>query len=196
MSKDIFKKNPDLPEVFITSDDNPFYTQNAAEIHAKTLQDKTIKHLKKPSQKVSVVEDDAPVVITEENELNHTAEFSETEVKEMTVEAAISFALETDPEKAKELFEAALRSDESRPNVIVVDDVDGEDKNEPKQDSDPAVTEKVTETVAKVKLTPKQQAQKDYSTKFGVVPADEFTTKQLLAAIESGEALVAELNND
>ena len=108
MSKEIFKNNPNLQEAFVTSDGNPFYSKNAAENHAKTLEDKTVKHLENPSKKVVVIDEDTEIV----------------------------------------------------------------------------------------KLTPKKQAQADYTAKFEEVPAEEFTKNQLLEAIEKGEKLVAELKND
>lgn len=217
MSKNIFKDNPNLPEAFITSNGEVFYQKHDAEVEAKKLADKKIEHVINPSQKVAVSE---PFVQVEENnegstELEFTAEIDTDEIKAMTVEAAVSFALETDREKAKELFEAAfktegtdtptgVRNDENRPNVIIVDDVDNDDEKGSEESAKPWLTEnlvtnsdpKVNEPVTEVKLTGKQQAQKDYTDKFGEIPAEDFTTKQLLAAVANGEKLVAEINND
>jgi len=214
MSKNIFKDNPNLTEAFITSNGEVFYQKGDAEIEAKKLADKRIEHVINPSQKVAVSE---PFVQVAENKdgsavLEYTAEL---DVKQMTVEAAVNFALETDREMSKELFEAAfktvgtdtptgVRTDENRPNVIVVDDVDNDDENGSEESAKPWLPEnlvtnsdvKVNEPVTEVRLTGKQQAQKDYTDKFGDVPAEEFTTKQLIAAVASGEKLVAELNND
>lgn len=214
MSKNIFKDNPNLPEAFITSNGEVFYQKGDAEIEAKKLADKRIEHVINPSKKVAVSE---PFVQVAENKdgspkLEYAAEL---DVKQMTVEAAVSFALETDREKAKELFEAAfeikgadtptgVRTDEKRANVIIVDDVDNDDEKGSEESAKPWLTEnlvtnsdvKVNEPVTEVRLTGKQQAQKDYTDKFGEIPAEDFTTKQLLAAVASGEKLVAELNND
>ncbi|MDN3671691.1 hypothetical protein QWY99_01245 [Flavobacterium branchiarum] len=39
----IFESNPDLKKAFITSDGTPFYQENDAKNHAKTLKDKTVE---------------------------------------------------------------------------------------------------------------------------------------------------------
>ena len=114
MSKDIFKRNPNLKEVFITSDENPFYSKNAAENHARNLGDKTIQHVINPSEKLVVVEGD----------------------------------------------------------------------NKP--DSTP---------VKELKLTPKQQAAKEYEEKFGEKPYEDATKAMILEAIEKTEKLVEPQNS-
>ena len=48
MSQDIFTQNPNLQEVFKTSDGEYFYNENSAKNHAKTLEDKSVQHLEKP----------------------------------------------------------------------------------------------------------------------------------------------------
>ena len=48
MSQDIFTQNPNLKEVFKTSDGEYFYNENSAKNHAKTLDDKSVEHLEKP----------------------------------------------------------------------------------------------------------------------------------------------------
>lgn len=214
MKNDIFKDNPNLEEVFVTSNGEVFYQKGDAEIEAKKLSDKKIDHLVNPSKKVAVSEPFVQVGESEDGsaELEFAAEITTDQVKEMTVEAAVNFAIETDKEKAKELFDAAfrsadiqtLRTDETRPNVVIVDDIDKDDKKVSEENAKPWLTEnvvnnsdpKVSEPVTEVRLTGKQQAQKNYTDKFGEVPAEDFTTKQLFAAIASGEKLVAELNND
>ena len=50
MSQDIFTQNPNLQEVFKTSDGEYFYTENSAKNHAKTLEDKSVQHLEKPKE--------------------------------------------------------------------------------------------------------------------------------------------------
>ena len=50
MSQDIFTQNPNLQEVFKTSDGEYFYTENSAKNHAKTLDDKSVEHLEKPKE--------------------------------------------------------------------------------------------------------------------------------------------------
>lgn len=60
----IFDENPNLDEVYETTDGNQFFTRNAAENHAKTLKAKTVKRIVRPDAKnVSVVDVDAPNVI-------------------------------------------------------------------------------------------------------------------------------------
>lgn len=43
----IFEINPNLKEVFTTADGECFYKHDDAKNHAKTLVDKTVKHVKK-----------------------------------------------------------------------------------------------------------------------------------------------------
>ena len=43
MKNSIFEENPKLDCYFETSDGNPFYTENAAQYHAKDLEDKSVK---------------------------------------------------------------------------------------------------------------------------------------------------------
>ena len=50
MSQDIFTQNPNLQEVFKTSDGEYFYNENSAKNHAKTLEDKSVEHLEKPKE--------------------------------------------------------------------------------------------------------------------------------------------------
>ena len=40
---EIFKSNPQLKKVFVTSDDTAFYQETDAKNHAKTLEDKTVE---------------------------------------------------------------------------------------------------------------------------------------------------------
>lgn len=41
----VFKDNPHLKECWQTSDGKPFFNENSAKMHAKSLKDKNIKHL-------------------------------------------------------------------------------------------------------------------------------------------------------
>lgn len=41
--KDVFKQNPSLEKVYCTSDGTPFYQENDAKNHAKTLDNKTVE---------------------------------------------------------------------------------------------------------------------------------------------------------
>ena len=41
----IFESNPQLKKVYVTSDGTPFYQENDAKNHAKTLEDKTVEPL-------------------------------------------------------------------------------------------------------------------------------------------------------
>jgi hypothetical protein len=42
MSKDLFEANPSLDRYYETADGTAFYTENSAELHAKTLEDQTV----------------------------------------------------------------------------------------------------------------------------------------------------------
>ena len=63
MSQDIFTQNPNLQEVFKTSDGEYFYTENSAKNHAKTLEDKSVEHLEKP------IESQTPEKLTAKQQL-------------------------------------------------------------------------------------------------------------------------------
>ncbi|WP_395974265.1 hypothetical protein [Chryseobacterium cucumeris] len=190
MSKDIFKRNPNIPEAFITSDNEEFYTKNAAENHAKTLKDKTIKHLTNPSEKVAIVEESNQIFVqTGENQDGSPkveAKTAEITVNNLPpkIEALVNVLsknnLTTVAAKVTEILEkgAAAGTDTGNQNSAAAGDN----------------TDKTPKT--EVKLTAKQQAQADYTTKFGEVPADEFTKNELLEAIEKGEKLVADIKND
>lgn len=43
MSKEVFEQNPNLKKVYCTSDGTPFYQENDAKNHAKTLKDKSVE---------------------------------------------------------------------------------------------------------------------------------------------------------
>ncbi|MEY4903234.1 MAG: hypothetical protein RLZZ292_1049 [Bacteroidota bacterium] len=43
MKHDIFKTNPNLEKVFVTSDNEYFYQENDAKNHAKSLKDKSVE---------------------------------------------------------------------------------------------------------------------------------------------------------
>jgi hypothetical protein len=47
IANDIFKRKPDVNEVYFTSDNMPFYTKNDASNHAKTLKNPNIETIKK-----------------------------------------------------------------------------------------------------------------------------------------------------
>jgi hypothetical protein len=188
MSKDIFKRNPNIPEAFITSDNEEFYTKNAAENYAKTLKDKTIKHLTNPSEKVAIVEENSQAFVqTGENQDGSPK--VEAKTAEITVDtltpSAENLAAEiakTNPDEVKAKVEEVLQKGAEA----------GTDTGNQNPTGDNTGDAPKTE----VKLTPKQQAQADYTTKFGEIPADEFTKNELLEAIEKGEKLVAQLKND
>lgn len=61
--KNFFKNNPEANEVYTTADGNMFFTRNAAENHAKTLEDRTVTREVNPRSKdVAVVDVDDPAV--------------------------------------------------------------------------------------------------------------------------------------
>lgn len=47
-SHEIFESNPSLKEVHVTSDGTPFYNDNDAKMHAKTLKDKSVELVVNP----------------------------------------------------------------------------------------------------------------------------------------------------
>ena len=59
--KNFFKNNPEATEVYTTTDGNMFFTRNAAENHAKTLEDRKVTREVNPRTKeVAVVDADDP----------------------------------------------------------------------------------------------------------------------------------------
>lgn len=51
MSRDTFKNNPDLQELFVTSDGTEFYKEDTAKNHARTLEDKSVNSVSRPEEK-------------------------------------------------------------------------------------------------------------------------------------------------
>lgn len=66
MSQEIFKTNPDLKRAYITSDGTPFYQENDAKNHAKTLKDKSVEPIYNEKE-LQVV--DAEELTAEEKEM-------------------------------------------------------------------------------------------------------------------------------
>ena len=54
----IFKTNPNLKEVHMTSDGEAFYNDNDAKMHSKTLEDKSVELVINPSLIDVIVEED------------------------------------------------------------------------------------------------------------------------------------------
>ncbi|MBS7234176.1 hypothetical protein KHA90_24550 [Flavobacterium psychroterrae] len=54
---EIFETNPDLKSVHVTSDGTPFYNDNDAKMHAKTLKDKSVELIVNPLQ-IEVIDED------------------------------------------------------------------------------------------------------------------------------------------
>ena len=196
MSKDIFKNNPNLKEVFITSDETAFYERNPAENHAKTLEDKTVTRLVNPSRKVSEVDIDAP-----ENATLGLIQTGEDKDGNPDLKQIVAKIIEGENAELAVVPVNYAPADKTG-NVIVVDDVDTDEENinpERIKDSvkwieEPLIPAK--DSNGEVKLTPKQQLQADYMQKFGETPAEQFTKNQLLEAIEKGEKLVTEIKAD
>lgn len=82
--KKVFENNPNLKEVWITSDGTPFYTENAAKNHGKTLKDSSVKYEQRPVEETS--EDDR------ENELNA---LKKDQVVEIATEMELDFDAKT-----------------------------------------------------------------------------------------------------
>jgi hypothetical protein len=84
---EIFEQNPDLKEVFQTTDGEFFYTENAAKNHARSLEDKTVEHLKRTFELK---------VVTEDSEEEEVKELSISEkVEAMTKAQLVEFAKTT-----------------------------------------------------------------------------------------------------
>ena len=83
---EIFKTNPNLKEVHMTSDGQAFYNDNDAKLHAKSLEDKNVE---------LVVNPDHIVVIDEEVE--------ETEETKATLEVVTEETASEDETASKEV---------------------------------------------------------------------------------------------
>lgn len=82
MSHEIFETNPNLEKVHVTSDNTPFYQENDAKNHAKSLKDKTVETVYNPKS-LEVVESEE--LTGEDKEL---AEFEAAEKEREAQEAA------------------------------------------------------------------------------------------------------------
>lgn len=176
MSKSIFTDNPDLKEVYITSDGTPFYTLSDAKNHAKTLKDKNVTHEKNPSE-VAILVDDIEEDLSAEQK----------QVGEQEDGTPITTFVQTEPVQVNEQMTEETQTEE----VENASNVGSEDlvQEDEKIKVEPVQTEEK-------KLTPKQQLQKDYEVKFQEVPAEKFTSAELKNAIASGEKLVAEIESN
>lgn len=176
MSKEVFKQNPDLKEVFITSDNTPFFTRNLAENHAKTLADRNIKRVVNPSlSEVPTVDMDdannAPLGLIQTGE----TEKGDPDLKQIVAQVQTDGAVDL--------------------TVVAVNDADVTNTGnviEPAKVEAPAIE---PEKVEATKLTAKQQLQKDYQDKFKEIPAEHFTKAELLKAFNTGEKLEAVIEN-
>jgi hypothetical protein len=73
MNKEIFKQHPNLEKVYCTSDGTPFYQENDAKNHAKTLEDKSVE---------TVYNENLLEVIDEEETSDEDKEVAEFEAAE------------------------------------------------------------------------------------------------------------------
>ena len=109
MKHEIFKTNPNLKEVHITSDGECFYNEGDAKNHSKSLEDKKVELVLNP--------DHITVEGAEEVEAEEVTEEAAEEVAEEAVEeAAEEVAEEAVEEVAKEAAEEALEVDLSKMN--------------------------------------------------------------------------------
>jgi hypothetical protein len=99
MSKEVFEQNPNLEKVYCTSDGTPFYQENDAKNHAKTLDVKTVE--------IVYNEKLLEVVVDEEltDEEKQMAEFEAAEKAKADQEAAEAKEAEAKAELAKSLAE-------------------------------------------------------------------------------------------
>jgi len=105
MSKEVFEQHPDLEKVYCTSDGTPFYQENDAKNHAKTLKDKSVE---------AVYNENLLEVISEEDLSDSDKELAEFEAAEKVKadqEAADAAAQKEVEEKAKADQEAAEKTE-------------------------------------------------------------------------------------
>lgn len=95
MSKEIFEQHPNLEKVYCTADGTPFYQENDAKNHAKTLKDKSVE---------TVYNENLLEVIGEEDLSDSDKEMAEFEAaeKEAAAKAELAKSLaDFDPETIK-----------------------------------------------------------------------------------------------
>lgn len=78
----VFQENPNLKEFYKTSDGTPFYSHNAAQNHAKTLEDKSIEKVERPAGKVVDMKGKKSLKEMTKEELLKKATSLEIEVKD------------------------------------------------------------------------------------------------------------------
>jgi hypothetical protein len=88
MKHEIFKTNPNLKEVYTTSDGECFYNENDAKLHSKSLQDKKVELVLNPDylEVVFDQENETPVV---ETPVVETPEVETPEVETPVVETPV-----------------------------------------------------------------------------------------------------------
>lgn len=93
MNKEFFKANPSLNEYFETSDGKKFYTENAAQNHAKVkaLKDRTVNHVERPEE----LEEKVVVPHSPEKKLS---KMTKAELKALAAELGIEVTDETNAE--------------------------------------------------------------------------------------------------
>jgi nucleoside 2-deoxyribosyltransferase len=96
---DIFEQNPELQEVFQTSDGTSFYTENAAKNHARNLEDKKVSHLERPSELASIIDLATKAPATE---------LTQKEIALLTKAELVVYALD----KFKTEIDPAIKKDE------------------------------------------------------------------------------------
>lgn len=111
---EIFKANPHLKKVFVTSDDTAFYQETDAKNHAKTLEDKTVEPLYNELELTVVDEEE---LTAEQLEM---AEFEKQEKANALKAALEAFNPETtDYQTAVKLFaDLGLESESKKKEVI------------------------------------------------------------------------------
>lgn len=95
--KDVFEQNPSLAKVYCTSDGTPFYQENDAKNHAKTLDNKAVE----------TVYNESLLEVVDSEELSD----SEKEIAEFEASEKAKEEQEAAAEKAKEDQEAAAKKE-------------------------------------------------------------------------------------
>lgn len=170
MSKEIFEENPSLDTVYQTSDENYFYSQNAAENHAKTLKDKTVKKHTNPSKKVAVED----VENVEEQIFFQTGENTDGSPK-IEIEPQTEIAIDNLIPPDKPLLAEKVNVD----SVIVADEVK-------------EILEKGTEALKDDGDSADEydQAISNYKEKFGEAPYEGAELKKIKWAIQFNKQLI------
>jgi hypothetical protein len=118
---EIFKTNPNLKEVHMTSDGQAFYNDNDAKMHAKSLEDKKVELVLNPDHIEVVAEEVEETEETEETKATLevvTEETASTEVEETSTEVQTA---STEDETASTEVESSKDAEAPKVNLSRMD---------------------------------------------------------------------------